>query len=189
MAHKEQQDFCTSVLTLYPDHFKNKTVLDVGSLDINGNNRSYFTDCHYLGIDLGSGENVDVVTKTHMFNPEIQYDTIISTECFEHDKHYVESLQNIVNMLKPGGLFLFTCATEGREEHGTSKSGTPDLSPYTNYIWPNYYKNLNIENIRGAVDVDNIFSEYQFKVNMESNDLYFWGIKKTDGDTENTLGT
>lgn len=180
MAHKQQQDFCFKVLDLFPEHFKNKTVLDVGSLDINGNNRHYFTDCHYLGIDLGSGENVDVVIKTHMFNPQIQYDTIISTECFEHDKYYAESLQNIVNMLKPGGLFLFTCATEGREEHGTNKSGTPELSPYTNIVWSNYYKNLNIENIREVIDVDEIFSEYKFVVNIESNDLYFWGIKKQE---------
>jgi hypothetical protein len=45
MAHQAQQDFCNSVRQLFPDHFRGKTVLDVGSLDINGNNRYLFTDC------------------------------------------------------------------------------------------------------------------------------------------------
>lgn len=178
MAHKEQQDFCSKVLTLFPEHFNKKTVLDVGSLDVNGNNRSYFTDCHYLGIDLVSGPNVDLVVKTHTFDPEIRYDTIISTECFEHDQHYKESILNIIRLLKTGGLFLFTCATEGREEHGTPRSGSSELSPGSSLLWPDYYKNLNIEDIRDIADIDDVFSDYRFEVNVESNDLYFWGIKR-----------
>lgn len=180
MAHIEQQIFCSEVLYMFPEYFQNKNVLDVGSLDINGNNRSYFANCHYVGIDLGSGSNVDVITKTHTFKPEIQYDTIISTECFEHDKYYKESLQNIVEILKPGGLLLFTCATEGREEHGTNKTESDDLSPYTSILWPNYYKNLTIEDIRECINIDEIFSKYKFTVNIESNDLYFWGIKRSE---------
>jgi 2-polyprenyl-3-methyl-5-hydroxy-6-metoxy-1,4-benzoquinol methylase len=178
MAHKEQQDFCYNVVALHPKHFSNKKVLDVGSLDINGNNRLYFTGCDYTGIDLGTGNNVDVITKTHNFKPDVQYDTIISTECFEHDLHYELSLQNIVQLLKPGGLFLFSCATEGREEHGTRKTKTHDLSPFTAIIWPDYYRNLSIEDIRNVLDVDDIFIDYQFSINTTSKDLYFWGIKK-----------
>lgn len=44
------------------------------------------------------------------------FDTIISTECFEHDPEYSESLNKIYKMLKPDGLFCFTCASTNRME-------------------------------------------------------------------------
>ena len=37
--HKEAKDFMTFVKSLLGDYCKNKIVLDVGSGDINGNNR------------------------------------------------------------------------------------------------------------------------------------------------------
>jgi cyclopropane fatty-acyl-phospholipid synthase-like methyltransferase len=50
------------------------------------------------------------------------FDTIISSECFEHDPEYKESFIKIYNMLKPDGLFCFTCASTGRNEHGTRRT-------------------------------------------------------------------
>ena len=38
MAHIQQQEFCKNIQTKYPDFFQDKFVLDIGSLDINGNN-------------------------------------------------------------------------------------------------------------------------------------------------------
>ena len=37
MSHKEQQDFFESVKNKFPQHFTDVRVLDIGSLDINGN--------------------------------------------------------------------------------------------------------------------------------------------------------
>jgi hypothetical protein len=180
MAHIEQRDFCMSVLALHPKYFEGVKVLDVGSLDINGNNRYLFTNCDYVGIDVGNGNNVDIVSKGHEFTSEVKFDTIISTECFEHDMFYEKTLNNIVhNLLSENGLFLFTCATIGRAEHGTSRQNS-GCSPLTSAQeeWKDYYKNLTIEDIRAAIDVDNIFSSYHFAINENSHDLYFWGIKK-----------
>lgn len=169
--HKAQQEFCKSVKAIFPHRFKNAAVLDCGSLDINGNNRYLFEDCYYIGIDIGEGPNVDIVCPIHKFMGE-DYDVIISTECFEHDRHYKESLSNILRMLKPGGLFLFTCATTGRREHGTTAYNSGS-SPFTN----DYYKNLTEQDIREALDLTQ-FRDYLFKENKDSHDLYFWGIKK-----------
>ena len=139
MAHTEQIDFCTSVKALYPNHFKGVKVLDIGSLDINGNNRYLFEDCFsYTGIDIGEGKNVDIVCSGHEFKSDSQFDVIISTECFEHDKHYAETLRNAYNLLKSGGLLLFSCAAPGRPEHGTTRTSPKD-SPFTT----DYYKNLS----------------------------------------------
>ena len=140
MAHPEQRAFCERVKTLpwkqYPScsvppardgrsRWENRRVLDVGSLDINGNNRFLFKGGTYTGIDVGEGRNVDVVTLAHEYDAQ-PYDVIISTECFEHDAHYAKSIRNIVRLLTSGGLFLFTCATTGRPEHGTIRCSRRD---------------------------------------------------------------
>jgi SAM-dependent methyltransferase len=180
MAHPQQMDFCKRVKAKLPEHFVGKRVLDVGSLDINGNNRFLFENCSYFGIDVGEGKNVDKVCKAHeLDSPDGSYDTIISTECFEHDQHYALSLQNIVRMLTPGGLFLFTCATEGRPEHGTRRTD-PNSAPLlaAHGDWFDYYKNLTEKDIRQVLHVDAIFSEFAFFVNSYPRDLYFYGVKK-----------
>lgn len=180
VAHQEQIVYCKKIKRMYPELFENRLVLDIGSLDINGNNRYLFSNSKYTGVDIEEGRNVDVVSMGHEYNgPDESFDFIISTECFEHDMHYKLTLRNICRMLKPRGMFLFTCATTGRKEHGTLKSNPHD-SPLTTKIsaWSNYYKNLTKEDIHEAIDLENIFQKYEFEINEKSNDLYFYGIKK-----------
>lgn len=180
MAHKAQRQFCLRVKEHLTPHFSGVRVLDVGSLDINGNNRYLFEDASYLGIDVAEGRNVDQVALAHELDePDESFDVIISTECFEHDMYFSRSLKNIVRMLKSGGLFLFTCATTGRKEHGTAGADPAD-SPLTSQLdnqWSAYYKNLSEEDIREAINVDDIFRQYHFEVNKGLFDLYFWGLK------------
>lgn len=174
MSHREQQDYCKMIKSLVPWYFNEKKVLDCGSLDINGSNRYLFEDCDYIGVDLGPGKNVDIISPIHELEFEADsFDTIISTECFEHDVHYPESLKNIVRMLRGGGLFLFTCATTGRREHGTSRT-TPMDAPFTN----DYYQNLTEADIRAVLDLDNVFDSYKFSTVDTTHDLQFWGIKR-----------
>ena len=181
MAHKQQIEFCQKIKNSHSSFFSNKKVLDVGSLDINGNNRYLFENCEYTVIDIGEGRNVDIVCKAHEHSAQDQsYDFIISTECFEHDMHYEKTLKNIIRMLKPGGMFLFTCATTGREEHGTRRahSWTAPLLSQHGQEWSDYYKNLTEEDIESVLELNNTFSEYKFEENIISCDLYFYGIKK-----------
>lgn len=182
MAHKEQQDFCKRVKELYPESFKNKKVLDIGSLDINGNNRFLFNDCDITGLDLAEGKNVDVICLAHEYDaPDETFDTIISTEVFEHDMFYPQTLKNIMRMLKSGGLFLFTCATDERAEHGTLRSDGGFSSPLTIQYegWENYYKNLSKEDVLNEIPAT-LFSSYKFEYNAAEikRDIYFYGIKK-----------
>jgi hypothetical protein len=182
MAHLKQQEFCTSVKGLFPEYFKGVDVCDIGSLDINGNNHYLFEDYSYIGVDVGRGKNVNIVSKGHEFKPidGKQFDLVISTECFEHDQFWRLTIQNIVlNLLKSGGMFLFSCATTGRPEHGTRRT-TPNDSPFTilDESWSDYYLNLTAEDISSAINLSEHFSFYRFSNNEESKDLYFWGIKK-----------
>jgi SAM-dependent methyltransferase len=180
VAHLQQIQFCQAVKIKYPKYFKDRKVLDVGSLDINGCNRYLFDDCIYFGLDIAEGKNVDIVCKGHEYAElDESYDTIISTECFEHDMFYEKTLQNIVRLLRPGGLFIFTCATTGREEHGTARTA-PFTSPFTSQIpeWANYYKNLTEEDVRKALNIEEIFKGHQFLV--KDTDLQFIGFKKDE---------
>lgn len=168
-------NFCKSVKQEKPEYFKNVSVLDVGCMDINGNNRYLFESFNYLGIDLGKGKNVDVVCPGHFFKTDKKFDVVISTECFEHDKFWKQTIINIVeNLLRPGGMFIFSCATTGRAEHGTTRTSPID-SPFTN----DYYMNLTEADIRQAINVDDLFSEYKFFSRTTwPADLYFYGILK-----------
>lgn len=174
MAHTEQVVFCTNVKNKFPEKFKGVSVLDIGSLDINGNNRYLFEDYTYIGVDLGPGRNVDVISRGHEFKSDTLFDVVVSTECFEHDEFYPLTLKNMYELLKPGGMFLFTCATTGRPEHGTRRT-SPSDAPFVG----DYYKNLTEQDIRDVLNVDELFSEYEFFArSTHPNDLYFWGIKK-----------
>ena len=175
MAHESQRQFCLSVKVRFPERFADASaaILDCGSLDINGNNRYLFASENYFGIDVGEGRNVDRVCPIHEFDaPDASFDVVISTECFEHDEHYPESLKNIVRMLKPGGLLLFSCATTGRPEHGTWRTD-PESSPFTNH----YYKNLTADDVREVLDLG-VCENHEFSSNADPADLYFWGVKR-----------
>jgi SAM-dependent methyltransferase len=178
MAHREQQEFISSVRDRFPEKFKGVRVLDIGSLDINGNNRFAFEDYEYIGIDIGEGNNVDIICRGHEFKDDNGFDVVISKECFEHDEFWNLTIQNAVNLTKPNGVFLFSCATTGRPEHGTRRT-SPQDSPFTSKIENDYYMNLTEEDVRSAIDVDKYFSEYEFFArDVHPNDLYFWGVKK-----------
>lgn len=166
MAHYEQSEFCKRIRDRWPHLFENKRVLDCGSLDVNGNNRYLFSGGLYTGIDLINGPNVDTVSLIHEYNNG-KFDVVISTECFEHDCNLDATLSHIMKMIAKGGLFLFTCATNGRPEHGTVDNEAY-ASPGTN----NYYKN--------AIPADVIpYLEKSFRcwgVEIQHNDLYGWGL-------------
>jgi SAM-dependent methyltransferase len=179
MSHQAQQDFCARVKARFPSYFAGTTVLDCGSLDINGSNRPLFTDARYTGVDLGPGRNVDLVSAIQDVKlADGSCDVIVSTECFEHDPHYADSLRNMVRMLRPGGLLFFSCATTGRGEHGTRRAH-PDNSPLTanRAGWQDYYRNLTEADVREAIDLA-AFASYEFTVNEADKDLYFWGLKQ-----------
>jgi hypothetical protein len=67
MAHQSQHLFFQSVKEKYPSFFSDVKVLDIGSLDINGNIKYLFNaPYYYIGVDLFEGNNVDVVCPGHL---------------------------------------------------------------------------------------------------------------------------
>ena len=178
MAHAEQQNYLSGIKKMFPAYFSNVKVLDIGSLDINGNNRYLFSDYTYTGIDIGEGPNVDIVCRGHEFKSKDKFDVVISSECFEHDEFWDKTMLNAIKLLKVGGMFVFTCATDGRAEHGTMRT-TPFCSPFTSQLPSDYYMNLNEKIIREKIDIEKHFAIHKFESNtLGMCDLYFYGFKK-----------
>ena len=169
MSHPEQTRFVQSVKDKFPEYFFDKSVLEVGSLNINGTVRDLFKDCLYTGVDLAPGKGVDLVGPVHTLELD-KFDTVISCECFEHDKYWKETFQKMYDVCT--GLVVFSCATEGRSEHGTTRT-SPQDSPFTN----DYYMNLTAQDFINAFELDKMFKKYEFSSCERPADLYFWGIK------------
>jgi hypothetical protein len=84
-------------------------------------------------------------------------------------------LQNMHRMTRDGGYVVFTCASRGRLEHGTTRT-TPEESPGSqSYKW-DYYKNLREKDVREITDALPFHFTY-FLYNPYSKDLYFVGKK------------
>jgi len=174
MAHPAQWLWCEQIKKDHPSFFRNKRVLDIGALDINGNNRYLFEDCEYIGLDVVSGPNVDVVSIAHLYMPSAPFDVVLSTNALEHDLYWRETLGAMLTFLKTGGLLFFSAASTWNE-HGTkrtssSHSGTSQMGPE----WENYYQNLAKVDLYGNLDW-NQFQRYE--VSTFDRDLRFWGIK------------
>lgn len=179
--HPEARDFTIFVRNIIPSYFVNKRVLDVGSGDINGNNRFLFENCEYNGNDVIQASNVTIVSKTKDLPfQDKSFDTIISTECFEHDPEYKESFIKIYDILKPDGLFCFTCASTNRQEHGTRRTSPQDSYGTIGNLedMSDYYKNLTETDLNKVLPLNELFSAWDTYYNSSSKDLYFFGIKR-----------
>ena len=175
--HQSQADFVRLLSENFSEYFKNNRVLEVGSLDINGSIRGFFHDCTYVGLDVAEGKGVDVVCEGQNYDaPDSRFDVVISCEVMEHNPYWYETFRNMVRLCRPGGLVVMTCATNGRPEHGTSRTD-PSLSPLTVELAWNYYRNLREKDFRRTVDFSRLFAVHRFWLNWNHYDLLFVGIK------------
>src|SRR5437773_7430880 len=111
-------DFCRDYLSaLRSEPLK---IVDLGSSDYNGSYRSLFDrpPWKYVGADLQTGENVDVVLRDpyhwHEFKSD-SVDVVISGQTFEHTEFFWETILEIVRVLKPEGLCCIIAPASGPE--------------------------------------------------------------------------
>lgn len=85
-----------------------RTILDVGSYDVNGSYRHLVADnLSYTGLDMADGPNVDLVPKSPYIWEEIESDTfdvVISGQAFEHIEFPWLTMTEIARVLKKGGI-------------------------------------------------------------------------------------
>lgn len=183
MAHAQQLEFVHLLSKELPHYFYQTKVLEIGSLDITGSVRQYYTSCDYLGIDVAPGKGVDVVCQGQDYEgSDGAFDQVISCEAMEHNPSWRETFANMIRLTRSGGLVVMTCATHGRPEHGTTRTD-PEASPLTVEKGWDYYKNLGPSDFLNAFDFQESFSSFRFWSNWSPKDLYFVGIRKT-GDAQ-----
>jgi SAM-dependent methyltransferase len=92
-------------------------VLEVGSLDVNGSVRPYFTGA-YTGVDMREGPGVDKVAEAaNLPFDDASFDVVVSTEMLEHDRTFWLSLPEMARVLRPGGHLLLTARATGFPAH------------------------------------------------------------------------
>jgi len=178
MAHIQQFQFIQILKSHYPEFFLGGRIAEIGSLNINGSIRDYFKSDMYLGFDISPGPGVDEVQLGQLIGSASgSYDVTVSAECFEHNPFWVETFSNMLRLTKPGGLVIFSCATTGRQEHGTSRT-TPKDSPLTTQLGWDYYRNLDANNFLGTFNMQGWFDCFHFMMCPQTFDLYFYGLRK-----------
>jgi SAM-dependent methyltransferase len=177
MSHREQLGFFAAVAEANQGFLEGGRVLEVGSYDVNGTVRGFFPGAtEYVGVDLVDGPGVDVVGYGHELDfPDGHFDAALSAECFEHDPHWRSTFGNMVRMTRQGGLVAFTCASRGRPEHGTTRTGVGG-SPGTQAVGLDYYQNLTTDDFSG-LPLDDMFTSYRFWYMRTHFDLFFAGIR------------
>lgn len=169
--HKAVKDFAHEVKQMFPEYFDHVMIVSVGAANINGSLDEMFVGSWIEGVDLAPGEGIHHVGYFHTINiPVGYYDVVVCTELLEHDKYYKETMQKMLEVLRPGGLLLVTAAASLRAPHGTHTSNPGD-SPHT----LDYYKNVTEAMIREAFTPEEVFSK--FEIRDIGEDIQFYGIK------------
>lgn len=153
MAHIQQLQFVKSISRSLINDYSNRKIIEIGSYDVNGSVRQFFHKSCYVGVDLIHGAGVDIVCEgDKVDHADNTYDIAISCECFEHNPKWSETFENMHRMTKEGGVVLFTCATTGRPEHGTTRTA-PKASPGTQALNWDYYRNLTQDDFEKKVNL------------------------------------
>lgn len=141
MSHKQQ----LQAIQIIKNSLLSKrrfNIMEIGSYDVNGAIRSVFDFDRYFGVDLSSGPNVDIVGSGHEIDLRSEgINLCVSSECFEHNPFWKETLINMANHLTGGGYIVITSAITGRLEHGTFRTD-PKHSPGSTSVGWSYYKNI-----------------------------------------------
>ena len=104
---------------LHPNEVTGKSVIEVGSIDVNGSLRTIVNTLapgSYLGVDIRSGPGVDLICNATelltRFGREC-FEVLICTEVLEHIYNWRQAVSNFKHILRPQGILLITTRSKG----------------------------------------------------------------------------
>lgn len=178
MAHPEQMEFvraCLDEIQRDGVPFQDLCCLEIGSRDINGSPRRWFSfpPNRYVGVDAHPGRGVDVVGHAAdlgvagliRINHDQRYHVVICCEALEHDERWKETINVALSVIEPCGYLIVTCATDPRKPHGVNEWSADPGKPY--------YQNISLNQLNSQLNGYLSFSK--FIVDHEIGDLYLFG--------------
>lgn len=85
------------------------SIIEFGSHNINGTIRNLFSGhIEYVGVDWRAGPNVDLVCLSHEVQLDKQFDVVVSSSMLEHDPHWEQSIQKMVDVLRDDGCMILS---------------------------------------------------------------------------------
>jgi hypothetical protein len=171
-----KREWALALPEIYQHPFR---VLDMGGQDINGTVHGHIRadvgeslELHVLDIEAGAGvTHVGDARDTSWWDGQ-PYDVVISTEMLEHLENWQHSVDVAHRVLRSGGWFIGTCASNGRQEHGAT--GAPMPAP------DEWYRNVDpgtfVNNVK-AYGFDRINVGYEMNGAPTTHDLH-WRARK-----------
>lgn len=140
-----------------------RSVVEIGSRNVNGGVRDLFQTSDYTGIDIYPGPGVDVVASGATYKPKRKVALVVCCEVLEHTAEAEQIVANALSMLAKGGLFVMTCATDPRAPHSAVDGGP--LRP------GEFYANVPIDSMTEWLKALDFHAEVQVHPNKHG-DLY-----------------
>lgn len=122
--HESNRRWWAAKSRKYPEYFSGDiSVIDFGSMDLNGTIHEHLNGVRYTGIDWRAGPNVDIVSLAHDVNFESgSVDTVVSASMLEHDPYWARSVVKMVDILKSNGGLFITWGSASNKKHNQEVS-------------------------------------------------------------------
>lgn len=130
---------------------KPASVLEYGSLNLNGSARVCAPRAQWFGVDLQPGPGVDLIADAADYVHPDPVDVVVCCEVLEHARHAGAITANARRSLKPGGVFLMTCATDGRAPHSAIDGGQVRPDEYYRNVPADDYR-ITLEHVGFTID-------------------------------------
>lgn len=159
--HKTAQETFKLFLEKYlpRNKLRRKKILEVGSLNVNGNLKKLILSFnhYYIGVDLKKGPGVDIVLNDPYKFPieSNEFDAVICSSVFEHTDFFWLTLIEMARILKPNGLIYINAPSNGYFHQFPIDSYRfyPDAgNSFTNWLTYNRYKPILLESFLGFRD-------------------------------------
>ena len=101
-----------------------RRVLDIGGRDINGNPQALFDHgTTFEVVDPVDGPAVTWVGVVADYTTKSKFDTVLCLEVAEHAEEWEGIVGKAADLMKPGGVFIFTAAGPTRAPHSAMDGG------------------------------------------------------------------
>jgi SAM-dependent methyltransferase len=158
---------------LAPADIRGKSVIEVGSRNINGSLRAFIeslSPASYLGVDMVDGDGVDEVCEAGRLVERFganSFDLLISTEMLEHVHDWQRVIDNFKQLLRPEGVLLITTRSKGFPYH----EAPWDFWRYEVSDMREIFADFVIENLQSDPEEPGVFLKARKPLDYTANDL------------------